>query len=238
MRGRPYNALTVATYLWGNKYTPDDVRRLKRMVTKYMTVPHQFAVITDKPYAFDGDKDIRAIPLDMSTHVPGTCFVRLFTFHKYGAAFFGERMLVLDLDSIIVGNIDPIVDRDEDLVMWRNPSRIPWDNPAMKGRPFYNTSIVLHRCGARPELRDWFSPQMPRSRDDQWWLSDMLGPDQPYWDGSHGIYRLGRDDTPGSGVVGELPANARIVTFPGSNGKWTEPHIAAANPWIGEHLAA
>jgi hypothetical protein len=230
--------LIVATYLWGDKYTPDDARRLKRMVGKYLTLPHEFAVITDKPHAFDGDKGIRAIPLDMSTHVPGTCFCRLFTFHLDGEDIFGERMLVLDLDTIIVSDIAPLVDRDEDLVMWRNPSRIPWDNPAKAGRPFYNTSMLLHRCGTQPELREWFNPQHPGCRDDQWWLSNLLGPDAPYWDGSHGVYRLGRDDTPGSGVVGALPSNARVVTFPGSEGKWTAPHIARANPWIAEHLAA
>jgi hypothetical protein len=74
------------------------------------------------------------------------------------------------------------------------------------------------------------------AKDDQWYLSDALGPDVPYFDGARdGVYRIARDDTPGSGVSGDLPDNACIVTFPGSNGKWTLPHIAAANPWIAEH---
>jgi hypothetical protein len=233
--------LTVGTYLWGDKYGADDARRLQRQVKRHLITPHEFAVITDKPHAFDGDKNIRAIPINLATHVHNTCFVRFFTFHPDGAEIFGERMFQIDLDTLIVGQLDPLVERDEDLVMWRNPSRIPWRDPKMKGRPFYNTSFVLHRCGTRPKLWEFGTIQpkeRPAFRDDQWALSEMLGPDNPYWDGNDGIYRLGRPDTPGSGVIGVLPDNARIVTFPGSEGKWTEKHIAAANPWIRKYLAA
>jgi hypothetical protein len=237
--------LTVAAYFWhpdeGSKfapYTPDDVRRLQRMVKRHLTIPHEFAVVTDRPHMFDGDKDIRAIPLDMTKHVPKTCFAKLMTFHPNGQDLFGERVLQIDLDTLIVGDMVPLVERSEDLVLWRNPSRIPWDNPAVQGRPYYNTSLVLHRCGTRPSIWMKFDPENPKCRDDQWWVSDRVGPYAPYWDGSHGVYRLGRPDTPGSGVMGSLPDNARIVTFPGSEGKWHEPHVAQANPWIEQYLVA
>lgn len=237
--------LTVLTYFWqpdgGSKfaadYGPEDVRRLQRQVARHLSLKHDFAVVTDRPHLFDADDDIRAIPIDKTTHVPGTCFVRLMTFRPDGELLFGERVLQLDLDTLIVGALDPLVNRGEDLVLWRNPSRIPWDNPLKPGRPFYNTSILLHRCGTKPTLWMKFNPRNPKCRDDQWWLSERLGPDMPYWDGSHGVFRLGREDTPGSGVMGSLPEHARVVTFPGSEGKWHEPHIAAANPWIGERLA-
>lgn len=240
--------LVVATYFWTDpasrarfQYQPADVRRLKAMVAKHLSVPHEFAVITDRPELFAADADIRAIPLDMTTHVPGTCFVRLFTFHPEGVFKIGSLVLQLDLDTLIVGNMDPLVTRPEKLVMWRNPSRIPWDNPKMPGRPYYNTSMLLHRCGTMPLL--WRGMSRPNDnkrvfRDDQWYLSEVLGPDMPYWDGSDGVYRLGRADTPGSGVIGTLPANARVVTFPGSEGKWWQDGVAAANPWIQDALVA
>lgn len=236
--------LVVLTYLWSDRasvhkfeYGADDVRRLKRMVKRHLSVPHEFAVVTDRPHLFDRDGDIRPIPLDNTKVVPGTCFGRLMTFRPDGQNIFGERVLQIDLDTLIVGGMDPLVDRDEDLVLWRNPSRIPWDKPTMPGRPYYNTSLLLHRCGTRPSVWLKFDPQNPKCRDDQWWLSERLGPDVPYWDGSHGVYRLGRPDTPGSGVMGSLPENARVVTFPGSEGKWHEEHIREHNPWIEQHLA-
>lgn len=232
--------LSVAVYLWHdeagkNRYTADDVRLLQRMVKRHLSVPHEFVCITDRPELFRGDTEIRAVSIDWTTHVPGRLFVKLMTFGPHMTERVGDRVLVMDLDTIIVGNLDAIVDRSEDLVLWRNPTRIPWENPSKAGRPYYNTSIVLHRTGTMTHLWSRFCPSRPIVRDDQWWVSGLLGPDVPYWDASHGIYRLAREDTPGSGVWGSLPDNARIVTFPGSNGKPTDPSIRAANPWIEGH---
>jgi hypothetical protein len=235
-------SLVVLTYWWTDpaskhnakyQYTSGDVRLLQRMVKRHLTVPHEFAVVTDRPDEFENDADIRAILIDWTTHVPGRCFVRLMTFHPTGADI-GERVLQMDLDTVVVGNMDALVDRNEDLVLWRNPSRVPWENPVKPGRPYYNTSILLHRCETMPEVWEQFHvSRSARVRDDQWWLAELLGPDMPYFDGARdGVYRLARADTPGSGVNGELPENARIVFFPGSDGKWFEPRIAAANPWI------
>lgn len=236
--------LTIATYWWTpqgqaasgyHAYTPDDVRLLQRMVARHLTVPHEFVVITDRPELFAEDEAIRAVAIDWTTHVPGTCFVRLMTFSPEAREKIGERVLQVDLDTVIVGNLDDLAARTENLVMWRNPARIPYEAPAKAGRPYYNTSILLHTTGTLPELWVGFNPQRPMHRDDQWYLSDALGPDVAHFDGEHdGVYRLAREDTPGSGVSGELPANARIVTFPGSEGKPTNPRIVAVNPWIAE----
>lgn len=236
-------SLVVGCYFWqpdagskfGHPYTPDDVRLLKRMVARHLTVPHEFAVITDRPEAFAEDSDIRAIPIDKATHVPGTCYVRLMTFHPNGREMVGERFLQIDLDTIIVGNIDHLANREEDLVLWHNPAR----HPKRPGRSFYNTSIVYHRCGTMPELWEYFLSQNKQVpvKDDQWYLSAALGEDVPYFDGKRdGVYRLARKDTPGSGVDGELPENACVVFFTGSEGKYTSPEIRAQNPWIEEHL--
>jgi hypothetical protein len=237
----------VATYFWipdeGSKfaaaYTPDDVRRLQHMVAKNCTVPHQFAVITDQPELFADDADIRAIPIDKATHVPGTCYVRLMTFHPDGKEIFGaNKLLQIDLDTLIVGNIDHLVTREEDLVLWRNPTR----HPSRPGRSIYNTSLLLHRLGSVPELWRTYvdmraaGQQIP-AKDDQWFLSDALGEDMPYFDGTRdGVYRIARADTPNSGVSGTLPPNACIVTCPGSEGKASDPRVRSLNPWIEAYL--
>lgn len=236
--------LTVCTYWWTepclskfnakHQYSAKDVRLLQRQVERYLAQPHEFVVITDRPEDFQEDVCIRAVKIDRTTHRPGTCFVRLMTFSPQARELLGERVLQMDLDTVIVGGLDSLVSRAADLVMWRNPSRIPWDNPVKTGRPYYNTSLLLHRTGTMTNLWADFDPQNTRYRDDQWYLSDRLGPNWPHFDGSDGVYRLAREDTPGSGVDGELPVNARIVTFPGSDGKPTEPHIIERNPWIAE----
>lgn len=238
--------ITVATYWWSpdsqkpsgyHAYTADDVRLLQRMVARYLSQPHEFVVITefDRTSVFDGDEAIRAVAIDWRKHVKGTCFVRLMTFSPEARESIGEKVLQIDLDTIIVGGLDSIVSRTSDIVMWRNPSRIPWEAPAKAGRPYYNTSLLLHRPGTLAHIWEEFDPREPRYRDDQWLLSDKLGPKVPYFDGNDGVYRLAREDTPGSGVWGTLPENARIVTFPGSEGKPWDGRIAEANPWIAEY---
>jgi hypothetical protein len=148
--------VVVATYWWspdaGSKFTApykaDDVRKLQRAVARNCTVPHEFAVITDQPELFAGDSNIRAIPLDRATHVPKTCFARLMTFHPKGREIIGERVLQLDLDTKIVGNIDHLVTREEDLVLWRNPTRLPWADikkPADRIRYAWETRHELRR---------------------------------------------------------------------------------------------
>jgi hypothetical protein len=241
-------SVLIAGYWWqpdeGSKfsapYTADDVRKLQRMVAKHCTAPHQFGVITDRPELFAGDADIRAIPIDRATHVPSTCYVRLMTFHPDGKALFGaDRLLQIDLDTLIVGNIDHLVTREENLVLWRNPAR----HPSRPGRSAYNTSILLHELGTIPEIWQTFvdfrtvGKRIP-AKDDQWFLSDALGEDVPYFDGVRdGVYRIAREDTPNSGVWGELPANACIVTCPGSEGKADNPAVMAGNPWLAEYRA-
>ena len=257
--------LTIGSYFWspdpGSKfaapYTADDVRRLQKMVAKHCTVPHHFAVITDQPNLFRDDAmDLEVVNLDKTTHVPGTCFVRLMTFAPGMQYILGEEVLVIDLDTLIVGNIDHLVTRPENLVLWRNPARIPWaaaDAPSAKAmaewdgtrfvhrvnqnRCYYNTSILFHRLGTLQEVWENFDPKAPPAKDDQWYLSDLFGEGCAYFDGERdGVYRIARADTPGSGVDGTLPANACVVTCPGSEGKADNPRIRERNPWIAEYV--
>lgn len=234
--------LNVITYFWhdpefANSYTADDVRFLQRSVAKNMTQDHVFACITDRDELFDEDDDIWAIPLDYSTHVPGRCYARLMTFSPLAEDIFsGERVLQMDLDAIITGSLDELTLVDAPLVMWRNPTRVPWENPTLgrRGRPLYNTSLLMHKTGTLKQVWRQFDINMTPQhiQDDQWYLSALFGPDLPYWDQSDGVYRLAREDTPGSGVSGTLPANAKIVFGTGSNGKLWLPHNRAANPWV------
>lgn len=240
-------ALTVATYLWDDpasraayRYTADDVRLLKRMVDRHMTVPHGFVCVTDQPEAFAPSDGIRTVALNRSAHVPGRIFDKLMTFHPEAGVLIGERILALDLDCVVTGGMDPIVERDDDLVLWRNPARQPWGSPAGKGvrRALYNTSMVLIRAGCRPDVWRGFDPTLaPAHFDgDQDYISAKIGPDCAFWESSRdGVYRLEREDTPGSGITGPLPDNARIVFFAGSEHKPHLPHIAARFPWIAEH---
>lgn len=225
--------LSVACYLWGDLYSTGDVKLWRDMVHRHLTVPHEFVCITDDAEQFQGT-GIRGVPLKReAVHGPRFCAEKLMTFSP-DMAEVGERILVMDLDCVPVANMDGLVERDEPLVLWRNPSRIPWDKPSR--RALYNSSMVLLTAGARPDIWDRYRTGEARNvPGDQDWISHVVGPDCPYWDGADGVYRLGRADTPGSGPRARLPDNARIVFFPGDEGKPWIPSIREECSWIAQH---
>lgn len=236
--------LTVACYLWFDPrgarnnvyvYGPEHVRALRRQVAAYLTLPHEFVVITDRPQQFSGD-DFRAVPMDTRTHLPGTRYAKLATFAPDAADRIGGRILQLDLDTVIVGNLDAIAGRGEDLVLWRNP------NYGVPRRARYNTSMVLLKAGSRPEFWTDFdvkrTPAMLAGKwggTDQAWISHRASSDEAHWTAADGVYGAGRLKDIAPGVGSELPPDARIVFFPGAR----EPHspeCQAKHPWIAENI--
>jgi hypothetical protein len=242
--------LSVVAYLWSpdqeSKYTAyaaDHVRLPQRMVARHLSIPHRFLVVTDRTELFADDRDIAAVPIDWTTHVPGTCFVRLFTFTPQARDVLGARVLRIDLDTVVVGSLDRLVDRHDDLVLWRNPARWWMEKTQLhyahrKEHPygFWNGSLLLHRCGTMTQLWSEFDPKSLPAVDDDQYLSLVLGREVPYWDQDDGVYRLenGHPRWQGSGVVGTLPENARIVFFPGAKKPWL-PEVLESAPWINQH---
>ena len=237
--------LSVVTYLWsgspGGKYTTyrsDDVRRLQRMVAKHLTIEHRFIVVTDQTGSFSDDSDIHAVPIDWKTHVPGTCFVRLFTFSPMAEKVLGERILQLDLDTLIVGNLDSIVDREEDLVLWRNPRKWALTFPEVgyaKKLAWFNASVILLKARSWQIIWRNFKANDPGAKDDQYLISDYVGKDSSYWDQSHGVYRLAPIRRKHLGVFESLPENASIVNFPGDAAKTFLRGNFTETPWIERH---
>ena len=117
-------SLTVCTFLWHDPqgvrndiyvYDESHVHRLKRMVEKNLSVEHEFICVSDRK--IDG---IKTIPLDFTTFVHGTRFAKLMMYAPEGKLA-GKRLLYLDLDTVVTGNLDSVGDRHEDLVLLPHP---------------------------------------------------------------------------------------------------------------------
>jgi hypothetical protein len=232
--------ITVCAYLW---YDPDGKRNstyiygeeharvLKSMIARNLTLPHRFVCISDR--AIDG---VETVKIDMRTHVPRSRYAKLMTFRPDISEILGPRILQLDLDTVVVRNIDALVDRPEDLVLWRNPCF-----GLNRRRTRYNTSILLYRAGTRNDIWEKFDVRRTpvemgqhTSGTDQAWVSHMAGENAPYWSHRHGIYNAGtlQENSPTPKVA--LPADARIVMFPGKR----DPGMSSVQkrfPWIEEH---
>lgn len=217
---------------WNNTYTygPEHVNELRRQVAENLTLPHEFVCVTDKPEGIA--PGIRIVPLDRTTFVPGTRFVKLMLFRPDIAKVLGERILYMDLDTVIVSNIDSIANRSEDLVLWRNPA---FGTSPKRAR--YNTSLILLKAGSRPEFWNEFTPAKANQKirqsgwggTDQAWVSCLASPEEAHWEAK-------RDGVYGVGSMGDgLPDNARIVFFPGRRAPWLKSE-KEKHPWIEREL--
>jgi hypothetical protein len=95
--------ITVLCVKFGNKYGPDYVERLRNMVSRHMTGPYEFACLTDDPIPISG---VRTIFQRSAGYVkPWWHKVHMFDPNLNIAG----RILYLDLDVVICGNLDKLV---------------------------------------------------------------------------------------------------------------------------------
>lgn len=204
-------------------YTADYVNKLASMLRRNLTLPHRLMCCTDDPAGID--PSVQIVPLPGDVKALGSMNPKLYAFHPDSAWLFGERILMLDLDCVITGNIDALVDRPEPFIAWSVPE-------ASAGQ--FNTSMVLMDAGAFPEVWSEFDPErslgeMRAAGFEGWeqdWVSLKVGSRGAKWARSgEGIESF----TPNR--YRPLPEFARIVFFPGR----ASPGMAecqSAAPWI------
>jgi hypothetical protein len=243
--------LVVCCFYWidnarkrSYQFTPEDVRIWDSMIARNLTIPHRRVCITHRPDLIDF---METVPLDMAKHVPGTCAVKLMAWRPDIESVLGPRILSMDIDCVVTGNLDPLVDRPEDVVLWKNPNFIEGGR-----RGFYQGSMQLLTAGARPFIWTDFDPNSTPSwlnrrfgGAEQAWISERLNTSFPnegwewneaHWTEESGVYGAGRlvAGQMGAGVQSELPENARIVFVPGDRVPG-QSHVQQTHPWIKEH---
>lgn len=211
--------LIVSTWLWGDKYTPDYLARLSTGVARHLAQPHDFRVFTPEP------EDAHW------TKVPG-CLARMRAFDpawqaRQGLAA-GDRLVCLDLDLVVTGPLDALFDRPEPFVILQGANA---SNPCP-----YNGSVWMLRPGYRPDVWADLNPQSlkasPRFEffDDQGWLEHKIMAAAAWNAGAgSGIYAFQKPGWPVGSLA--LPADARIVAFPGHRDPSQFTHL----DWVKTH---
>jgi hypothetical protein len=205
------------------------------MVRRHLPEPHRFVCITDAPAdQFGPGVEVMSTPPEaealgkLSTpekaHFP-SCYRRLWMFSD-AAKVLGERVLLIDIDLVVTGDLRPLFAPPGDFIGWR-PYR-DW------GRPMrFGGGIYLLTPGTRTQV--WTDFQGPASiaearqagfrGSDQAWISYKL-PGEPYWDKAAGIYSIRDFKNP----LAPPPKDARLVQCNGPIKPWRSPI-----PWIKEH---
>lgn len=231
--------LSVVCWHWAGServYLPEHVNALARMVKRHLPHPHRFICVTDETEGFDPEVDLFQTP-DAAKRLGGlaspegrgfpSCYRRLWTFSRAAHAL-GERVLLLDIDCLVVDDLSPLVDVAEDFVGWR--PNYQWGNKRIGGGTW------LLRTGTHTHVWEDFCPaQVAACRaagyrgSDQAWLSYKLQ-SCTVWPKGAGI--LGSQDL--KGRFPAKPKGARIVHFNGHRKPWHMRNVE----WIRRALDA
>jgi len=214
--------IDIVTFKWNqegfrNKYTAEHVNRLAEMVKRNTTLPYRFVCVTDDPKGIR--EDVHVIKLwenpapQYGTLKRPNCFARLKMFAEEAKAQFHERIVWMDLDALILGNIDHILRERSDFRIWYVDGEIS----------LCNGSLVSHRLGTRTDLWTKFNPKNVHPEEgyqnttghigsDQAWIAQNLRPDDLKWGKIDGVYSY-RCHIRGK----PLPPDAKIVFFHGDD---------------------
>lgn len=236
--------LVVVCWKWKSaqyrvRYESSHVNILAAMVKRNYRNAYRFVCITDDATGLD--KHIEVLPLwgeharvanPSGIHLP-SCFRRLKLFSsEMGDILKARRVVSLDLDVVITGDITPLWDRPELFVGWRVPS-------TARTRYAFNGSMWMTVPGAYGDIWNKFdpvkSPALAKAAQyfgsDQGWMSYYLRDlDLPGWTAVDGVYSYPREVR----TFGRLPHNARIVIFHGGRKPW-ESTAFRGHPWISQH---
>lgn len=167
--------LTVLCVRYGNKYGKEYVERLRNMVQRHLTLPYEFVCLTDDPSPISGVRLI--IEPNAGYAKPWWHKVHMFD----PSLPISGRILYLDLDVLICGNIDKLVlnKEEKDFFGIRDFNRkfIPnWN--------ILNSSVMSWEGGYHPDIWTVFKTdptKAQRLHGDQDWIWQVARSRITFW---------------------------------------------------------
>jgi len=160
--------LSIVVWKWGTKYTADHVNKMYSMLRRNLHAPFKLYCITDDCIGMFSDIRILTWPFGSLGRAR-----RLRLFDSAVQERLGPRILQLDLDCVITGDITPLVVRAEPFIIWESVHDTRWvigteapgyiggalcRNTKPKSNPF-NASMFLMDAGTMPTLWDDYLAQ-------------------------------------------------------------------------------
>lgn len=246
--------LPIIFWSWGGKFPDEYLSRTMNSVSRNLTIPHRFVVISDSKATREAFKDrAQVVPLWTNLHnIGGKCFVRLRCFDP---TFFRkiipeDRWAWLDIDMVVVGNLDAIFGRQEPFVM----------SGVELGPQPVNGSLVICDHGVAPEIYNEFDFNLWNNNvkgrglryggSDQAWIGIKANDKITKITRADGLFSY-RDDVcprhlwgyeswrrrnlvdglPHAETGGALPAGARLIQMNGPHSQWSE-RTRTLSPWV------
>jgi len=156
--------ITVACVFWGDKFSDDYVYNLKSMVERNTTVPHQFVCFSDRE--LEGIKTVKLIPGYEGWWNKMQMFNTDFRL--------GNRVVYLDLDTLIVGNIDWLLEYDGMFMGIEDLGSVNEHQPELKGRLQSGVMAWDYRLNSHLWNRFTSSGESQRYRGDGEYLNHIV----------------------------------------------------------------
>lgn len=152
---------------WGDKFGPEYVNRLYKMVEKNLTLEHRFICFTDNAEGLLEGIEVRPLPeMDLDSSLPERGWRKLTVFNEKLADLEGEA-LFLDLDIVIINNINSFFEEEGEFLIIKD-----WDFP---DDIIGNSSVFRFKIGKYPEVLSNFIKNgeavRERHRNEQAYLS-------------------------------------------------------------------
>ncbi len=236
-RKRIVERLPIVSFKWRGHipYFAEDVNIWARMVDRHLARDHELVCVTDDAEGIDGG--IRTIPLWRDHFEHGRDWHRLKLFAEEMADLIGPRFVVMDLDTVICGQLDPLFDNDAPFKAWADPNR-----PSQ-----YCTALFMMDAGAFPHVYYGFNAKLAMELRtsgqflgyDQAWVSYVLS-GQPKWTAADGVESFRVDILKGADIENApesaklLSPTAVMVNFHGRYNPRDEA-VRERFPWVSEY---
>lgn len=221
-------------------YTAEHVDIMASMLRRYLgSTPHRIVCVTDNDSGIHECEtaalwpDCNDLPNASGRHLP-SCYRRLKLYDRATQQDIGidkgDRIMGIDLDSLITGDLRPVIATQGRFVGWHLPNR--------DGKLVFNGSLQMFTAGDLQHVWSDFNPaKSPKEAasagfkgSDQAWISYKMC-DQ---EGSVGLRDPWVCSYPLQCRIGGLKKDTRIIFFHGSQKPWS-PAANADTKWISRY---
>lgn len=212
--------ITICCLKWGIRYRPYYVNKLANMVKRHTTVPYKFICWTDDPKGIDSHIETAPLPYKAQTW-----WGKMGLYMPTIPGITTEKILFLDLDSVIVGSLDPIINYKSDFAMAKD---YPQDSIHVgdKRQKWGNTSVVLLKVGSQVHIWNRYMekecPEEERFGDQEWIYKNFYGINDLLPESLVKSYKL-------HNLEGNKTPDCSVVMFHGT------PKPPDCGGWVKEH---
>lgn len=220
---------SIVCWLWsdgGRGYRPEHVNVVHRMFRRHLAGDFRFICITDETEGFEDGVEVMPTPPEAAAlahlrtpegGVFPSCYRRLWMFSE-AARCLGDRVLLVDIDLLVVGNAEPLFAPTADFVGWKPTASWGHNNNRIGG------GLYLMTPGTQTHVWEDFKGQesIVEARQagyrgsDQAWISYKLW-GCPLYGPEAGIYSI-RDLKNGAKPP---PRDAVLIQHNGTTKPWT-----------------